>query len=70
MSHQSTPDFLQNLQPAELKTAAARRFADFCVQDFVQHSDVEGFDPEVYAGAARLVIERLEASRHNKGQTV
>ncbi len=66
MSHQSTPDFLQNLRPTELKTAAARRFADFCLQDFDHQAGTEGFDPEAYADAVKLVVGRLEALRHKE----
>lgn len=66
MPPKSPLDFLQNLQPAELKTAAARRFADFCLQDFDQHMDEEGFDLDVYADAVKLVVERLEAARRGE----
>ncbi|MBU0656906.1 MAG: hypothetical protein KJ914_17425 [Gammaproteobacteria bacterium] len=64
MSAKHPPEFLQGLQPETLKTAAARRFADFCLQDFPTHAKAEGFDPQVYADAASLVIARLEATRH------
>lgn len=64
MSLESIPDFLKTLQPEQLKTAAARRFADFCLRDFTTHSKADGFDPQVYADAASLVIARLEARRH------
>ncbi|HRJ52306.1 MAG TPA: hypothetical protein PLE99_06045 [Candidatus Thiothrix moscowensis] len=64
MSEKQPPEFLQKLQPETLKTAAARRFADFCLQDFPTHAKAEGFDPQVYADAASLVIARLEATRH------
>lgn len=64
MPPQLPPDFLQNLRPTELKTAAARRFADFCLQDFGRHYGTDdAFDPDRYADATRLVIERLEALR-------
>jgi phage terminase large subunit GpA-like protein len=68
MSSKATPDFLQTLRPDQLKTAVARRFADFCLQDFAAHANADGFDPQVYADAASLVIARLEATRHTEQQ--
>lgn len=66
MSLEAAPDFLKTLQPEQLKTAAARRFADFCLHDFPTCGKADGFDPQVYADAASLVIARLEASRHGE----
>ncbi len=66
MSSPKTPDFLQTLKPEQLKTAAARRFADFCLQDFPSHAHAEGFDPQVYADAVSMVIARLEANRYSE----
>jgi len=66
MSSKSTPDFLQSLRPEQLKTAVARRFADFCLQDFPAHANADDFDPQVYADAVSLVIARLEATRHTE----
>ena len=65
MSSQVTPDFLQQLQPEQLKTAAARRFADFCLQDFPDRQKTDAFEPHVYADAASLVVARLEATRYS-----
>ncbi|WGZ94066.1 MAG: hypothetical protein QJT81_20110 [Candidatus Thiothrix putei] len=50
--------------PTPLKTAAARRFMEFCLQDLPRHTHADGFDPHVYADAVALVISRLEATRH------
>lgn len=61
------PDFatlLTDVQPDQLKTAAARHFMEFCRKDFPTHAHADGFDPDVYADAAKLVIGRLEATRH------
>lgn len=58
------PDLAQVLAPVPLKTAAARRFMEFCQQDFQRRAHTDGFDPSVYADAVALVIERLEATRH------
>lgn len=58
------PNLLPAIQPAALKTAAARRFLEFCQQDFPTHTKADGFDPHVYADAVKLVIDRLEATRH------
>lgn len=66
-SAKNLPDFttlLPDLQPDTLKTAAARHFMEFCQKDFPTHTHADGFDPKVYADAARLVLERLEATRH------
>jgi hypothetical protein len=57
-------DLMQELSPAPLKTAAARRFMEFCQQDFATHGKADGFDPKVYVDAVKLVISRLEATRH------
>ena len=65
MSSHTLPDFLQQLQPEQLKTAAARRFADFCLQDFPDRQKTDGFEPYVYTDAASLVIARLEATRYS-----
>ncbi|SEA19424.1 hypothetical protein SAMN05660964_01076 [Thiothrix caldifontis] len=59
-----TLDLTQVLPPTPLKTAAARRFMEFCQQDFPRHTHADGFDPHVYADAVALVISRLEATRH------
>lgn len=61
-----TPEFdlAQVLPPVPLKTAAARRFMEFCQHDFQRHAHADGFDPNVYADAVKLVVERLEATRH------
>ncbi len=57
-------DLMQAIAPVPLKTAAARRFMEFCQQDFPTHNKADGFDPNVYADAVKLVINRLEATRH------
>ncbi|WML92032.1 hypothetical protein [Thiothrix lacustris] len=59
-----TPDFMQDITPVSLKTAAARRFLAFCQQDFPTYQKADGFDPNVYKDAVKLVISRLEATRH------
>lgn len=59
-----TLDLMQAIAPAPLKTAAARRFMEFCQQDFPTHDKADGFDPKVYVDAVKLVIDRLEATRH------
>lgn len=58
------PDILQAVQPSQLKTAAARRFMEFCRQDYPAHANADGFDPNVYIDAVKLVLTRLEATRH------
>lgn len=57
-------DLAQILPPVPLKTAAARRFMEFCQQDFQSYAHADGFDPKVYADAVTLVVNRLEATRH------
>ncbi|MGB5597860.1 MAG: hypothetical protein WBM66_04005 [Thiothrix litoralis] len=57
-------DLMQEIAPAPLKTAAARRFMEFCQQDFPTQQKADGFDPKVYTDAVKLVISRLEATRH------
>lgn len=57
-------DLAQILPPVPLKTAAARRFMEFCQHDFQSHARADGFDPNVYADAVKLVVDRLEATRH------
>lgn len=57
-------DLLQAIPAASLKTAAARRFLAFCQQDFLTQSQQENFNPQVYVDAVRLVLDRLEATRH------
>lgn len=66
-SPKTSPDLLQLLpefDPDTLKTLAARHFMEFCRKDFSAHTHADGFDPQVYADATRLVVERLEATRH------
>lgn len=58
------PTLLQAIPVASLKTAAARRFLDFCQQDFSTHTKADGFDPNLYVDAVKLVLSRLEATRH------
>lgn len=58
------PPLLPELKIETLKTAAARRFISFCQRDYPSHIYADGFDPAVYADAARLVIHHLEATRH------
>lgn len=65
MSSPVIPEFLQQLQPEHLKTAAARHFAHFCLQDFPNRQNTDGFEPHVYADAVSLVIARLEATRYS-----
>ncbi len=51
--------------PASLKTAAARRFAEFYQHYFAERQqDVDGvgFDADLYQEAARLVLSRLDRS--------
>lgn len=55
---------LQAIPVASLKTAAARRFLEFCQQDFLTHTKADGFDPQIYADAVKLVLGRFEATRH------
>ena len=63
---ESTPNPLLVWQPSQFKTAAARRFMAFCQQDFPQHKHADGFDPQIYVDAVKLVISRLEASRQGE----
>lgn len=61
------PDFntlIPELQPTDLKASASRHFMEFCQRDFPTHTHADGFDPDVYVDAVKLVIERLEATRH------
>ncbi len=48
------------LNPASLKSAAARRFAEFCQQNLQTPSHAADADPGLSLEAARLVLERLE----------
>lgn len=57
-------DLLQAIPAAPLKTAAARRFLEFCQQDLPTQTQADGFDPQVYVDAVKLVLDRLEATRH------
>lgn len=59
-------NLLNELKPTELKTAAARRFVEFCLQDFPTYSKANGFDSTIYLDAAKLVIDRLEAARYRE----
>jgi hypothetical protein len=67
MSVDNLPEYLKNVDADQLKTAAARRFAQFCLQDFPTHTNADGFDPVIYDDAAKLVISRLEAMRFEEG---
>ncbi|MEZ5453197.1 MAG: hypothetical protein R3E93_10370 [Thiothrix sp.] len=58
------PDLLQATQAGQVRTAAARRFLEFCQQDYPTHTKADGFDPQVYLDAVKLVLNRLEATRH------
>ena len=66
MSSELTGSFMQALHPERLKTAAARRFAEFCVQDFPTHAEEAGFDPDTYAEAVGWVVTRLEMNRRTE----
>lgn len=56
----SEPVRAEWLNAAQLTSTAARRFAEFCQQNFTVVSNQEHFDAELYQQAAKLVIERLE----------
>lgn len=56
----SEPARAEWLNVAQLKTTAARRFAEFCQQNFAAVSSQDNFDAELYQEAAKLVLERLE----------
>ena len=62
----NTPNPLEALQLTQPKTAAARRFMEFCLADFPTHAKADGFDASVYTDAVQLVINRLEAARHTE----
>jgi len=56
----SEPVRAEWLHATQLKSTAARRFAEFCQQNFAAISNQANFDAELYQEAANLVIERLE----------
>ncbi|TXH70997.1 MAG: hypothetical protein E6Q85_07550 [Thiothrix sp.] len=56
----SEPVRAEWLYTSQLTSAAARRFAEFCQQNFAVVSNQESFDASLYQEAAKLVIERLE----------
>ena len=56
----SEPVRAEWLSASQLKSTAARRFAEFCQQNFAATSTQDSFDASLYQEAAKLVIERLE----------
>ena len=49
------------LKPAQLKSTAARRFAEFCQEyDLAKQAQLEQEEVSLYFAAAQLVINRLE----------
>lgn len=56
----SEPVRIAWLNPAQLKSITARRFAEFCQQNFAATSNQPNFDAELYQEATKMVIERLE----------
>ena len=56
----SEPVRAEWLNTSQLKSMAARRFAEFCQQNFAATSNQPNFDAHLYQQAAQLVIERLE----------
>lgn len=56
----SEPARAEWLNASQLKSTAARRFAEFCQQNFAVLSHQDNFDANLYQEAAKLVLERLE----------
>lgn len=50
------------LDVSSLKSVAARRFAEFCQQDFAEQQTGADFDAELYREASRYIVERIEQS--------
>ena len=50
------------LNKSSLKSAAARRFTEFCKQDILTYDDPEDPDKKVYQEAAELILQRIEAA--------
>ncbi len=56
----SEPVQAEWLNTTQLKSMAARRFAEFCQHNLTMAANQENFDAHLYQAAAKLVIERLE----------
>ncbi|MFZ1344962.1 hypothetical protein [Thiothrix eikelboomii] len=56
----SEPVRAEWLSTTQLKSTAARHFAEFCQQNFAAVSNQAHFDPHLYKEAAQWVLERLE----------
>jgi acyl-homoserine lactone acylase PvdQ len=63
----SEPVRAEWLNTSQLKSTAARRFAEFCQQNFAATSNQAQFDAALYQEAAKLVIERLEQKASTSG---
>ena len=48
------------LDVKSFRSVAARRFAEFCQQDFKDKSQDQSFDATLYQDACRFILERLE----------
>ncbi|WP_298609825.1 hypothetical protein [uncultured Thiothrix sp.] len=64
----SEPVRAEWLNTSQLKSTAARRFAEFCQQNFAVVANQENFDANLYQEAAKLVIERLEQAANTGDQ--
>lgn len=52
---------LRWLKPEKLH-GATKRFAEFCKEDILEQSKLEGFDNNVYQDSIKLVLEKLDDS--------
>lgn len=41
----------------------SKRFAEFCKNDIKQYESNDGFDPDIYQDAIKLIIEKFEDTR-------
>lgn len=57
MSSDSTSDWLNS---GDLKSATARRFAEFCKKDFQINNPADEAENRLYQEAAQMIIARIE----------
>lgn len=64
----SEPVRAEWLPITQLKTTAARQFAEFCQQNFAAVSSQADFDAALYQEAAQWVLECLEQQAARPGE--
>ena len=52
---------LRWLKPEKLH-GATKRFAEFCKEDILEQSKLDGFDSDTHQNSIRLVLEKLDDS--------